>query len=149
MRVTLDTNVPIAALLKPGSDAYRLIQAAREGRITLVTSEPLLEELADVAVRPYFRGKGVSPEAVAEMIVLLRQISAIIPVQGNVTVCEDPDDNIVIETAVHGGVMMLVTADKHLTRAKAVADYLDQWGIKVVSITSLLAILDHLAGQES
>jgi len=50
MRIVLDTNVAVSALLWGGTP-YRLIQAAADGALTLCTSPPLLAELRAVLAR--------------------------------------------------------------------------------------------------
>ncbi len=50
MRIVLDTNVVVSALLWGGTP-YRLIQAAVGNTLTLCTSPELLAELHDVLTR--------------------------------------------------------------------------------------------------
>ena len=63
MRLILDTNVLIAALITQGTPPDRLYKAWRDGRFTLVTSERQLEEIRQVTRRegvriPNPRGRG-------------------------------------------------------------------------------------------
>jgi uncharacterized protein len=52
VRIVLDTNVALSALLWRGTP-YRLFEAIRQrGDVQLVSSAALLEELADVLTRP-------------------------------------------------------------------------------------------------
>ncbi len=52
MRNVLDTNVALSALLWRGTP-HRLLEAIRQrSDVQLVSSGPLLEELADVLTRP-------------------------------------------------------------------------------------------------
>lgn len=52
MRIALDTNVVLSALLWRGTP-YRLLDAIRQrGKARLFTSPALLDELADVLTRP-------------------------------------------------------------------------------------------------
>lgn len=53
-RVVVDTNLFVRGLLK-GPHTLPLIQAWKEERFTLVTSEALLAELFEVLARPRFR----------------------------------------------------------------------------------------------
>ena len=60
MRLVLDTNVVVSALLwnsTPRSTPRWLLQAARDRRVELYTSTPLLAELTDVLGRPKFAPK--------------------------------------------------------------------------------------------
>ena len=52
MRIVLDTNVALSALLWRGTP-YRLLEASRQhGDVQLINSAALLEERADVLTRP-------------------------------------------------------------------------------------------------
>ena len=55
MRVVLDTNVVVSALLRGGKPGL-LIEFARAGRVQLFTSPPLIAELVDVVSRKKFMG---------------------------------------------------------------------------------------------
>ena len=52
MRVVLDTNILIGALITKGTPPDRLYQAWLRNEIELVTSTAQLAELADVLARP-------------------------------------------------------------------------------------------------
>jgi uncharacterized protein len=52
MRVVLDTNVLVSALISPRGNPDRLYRAWRAGRFTLLTSQPLLEEFQRVTRYP-------------------------------------------------------------------------------------------------
>lgn len=66
VHVVLDTNVWVSAFLNPKGHPARLIRNWTEGKFTPVISMPLLEELADVLVRPRLIDKyGYTPTDVA------------------------------------------------------------------------------------
>ena len=52
MRVVLDTNILIGALITKGTPPDRLYQAWLRGEIELVTPSAQIAELADVLARP-------------------------------------------------------------------------------------------------
>lgn len=56
MRLVLDTNVVLSALLWGGVPS-RLLRVAPSGGALLFTSTPLIEELTDVLSRPKFEKK--------------------------------------------------------------------------------------------
>ena len=56
MRLVLDTNVVVSALLW-GGEPRLLLQAGREKRVELFTSTALLAELSEVLERPKFAMK--------------------------------------------------------------------------------------------
>ena len=120
-------------------------EALDVGRFTLVTSEPLLTELADVLVRPRIaRRYGITDGDIAELIISLRHLSIYVPVLGDLQLCRDPDDDVVIETAIRGRADVLVTRDDDLKDAPEVADVLATVGIAVVTVRRFLRLLDEV-----
>ena len=69
MRIVIDTNVVLSDLLWHGAP-YTLIEHARSGRLTYVTSPALLAELAEIIARKKFYAilakSHVNPEAMLE-----------------------------------------------------------------------------------
>ena len=55
MRVVLDVNVYVSALISPSGPARELLTAWTEHELELITSPLLLGELGDVLGRPKFR----------------------------------------------------------------------------------------------
>ncbi len=64
------------------------------------------------------------------------------PVVGDVHVCRDPKDDMVIETAVSGQADVIVTRDDDLKNAVEVLDYLRPAGVTVLSVQRFLDMLD-------
>jgi hypothetical protein len=100
MRLVADTNVVASALLWGGIPG-QLLHAAREKRIALFTSTPLLAELADILSRRKFTKKiaasGFTVEQLVERYALLA--APVHPAPTPRTV-QDPDDDAVIATAL-------------------------------------------------
>lgn len=57
MRVILDTNVFLSALLSRAGAPAKLLEAWEQGKFTLVACPQLIEELLEVAARPFFRSR--------------------------------------------------------------------------------------------
>ena len=57
MRVVVDTNVFVSALIRPGGKPGQIIQRMRNGDFTLLYSDTLLNEWLDVLSRPRIRNK--------------------------------------------------------------------------------------------
>src|SRR5215210_5923124 len=107
----------------------RDMAALAEGRFTLITSEPLLEELGLKLCLPRIRRRtGLTPEEVADLIDALREMAEVVAVTGEVKLCRDPDDDVVIETALKGNAHVLVSRDEDLTRAPEVTGVLADYG---------------------
>jgi putative PIN family toxin of toxin-antitoxin system len=117
--------------------------ALQARRFTLVTSEPLLAELSAVLARPRFaRRYGVTAADSAELVALLRERAEMAPVVGTVRLCRDPDDDVVIETALSGGAEALVTRDDDLKAPTDLVALLEERGVAVLSVRRFLAALE-------
>src|SRR5579875_153653 len=102
-RVVVDTNVWVSALLSTAGYPARILAALRARQFILLVSQPMLDELRDVLSRPRLvRKYGITEADADELIELLRTRAEEIAVSGAVRVCRDPDDDVVIETAVSG-----------------------------------------------
>jgi uncharacterized protein len=128
LRVVIDTNVWISAMLNPAGAPARVREALHADRFRLLLSEPLLVELAEVLARPRIARKyGITNADIVELITLLRRRAEMIPVVGDLRFCRDPDDDVVIETAIRGRADALVTRDDDLKNAPEVARCSPLW----------------------
>jgi putative PIN family toxin of toxin-antitoxin system len=115
MRLVLDVNVWISGLLWQGVPR-QIIDLARSGAITVFVSEPILSELEEVLVRSKFQSKmrslGVSSQ---DLLSLVRQLSQVcVAVEVNVPNLRDPDDAVILGTAIAAKAMLLVSGDLDL-----------------------------------
>ena len=115
MRLVLDTNTAVSGLIWGGVPG-RLIDAAAAGKALIIGSVPLLDELQGVLSRRKFSDQLAKLNANADDLfdgyaALMRMVapSAIGPV-----ILADPDDDIVLATAVGGSADAIVSGDAHL-----------------------------------
>ncbi len=115
IKAVVDTNILIRALIKPQGSVGPIITRLRHGVYTLVYSPPLLDELMAKLSLPRIRVKYQVEleeiEALVALIILRGQ--RVLPTR-RVKVCRDPDDNVVIETALAGEAGYIVTGDDDL-----------------------------------
>lgn len=98
MKVVIDTNVWVSGLINRTGTPARVLDAYREHQFTVVLSEPLLHELAEVLRRPKIANKyGVTDEDVQTLEELLGRQAVMAPIHHTVHVCRDPDDDVVLE----------------------------------------------------
>ncbi|MEA1053209.1 putative toxin-antitoxin system toxin component, PIN family [Lamprobacter modestohalophilus] len=120
MRIVADTNTVVSGLLWKGTPR-QIIQACRQRHISIVSSESLIAELAEVLARHKFTTKikdaGLTAsELVADYSALTEQVY---PAPLNRPVCRDPDDDAVLACALAGRVDVLVSGDDDLLTLKA------------------------------
>lgn len=109
MRVLLDTNVLIAAFIARGTCSDLLEYCVRNH--TLVTSKPPLRELEEKRAGKF----GYTRQETREVVSLLQgKMEVVKPALLNPTVCRDPDDDIVLGTALASACDCIVTGDKDL-----------------------------------
>ena len=115
MRVVLDTNIVVSALIWGGTP-YRLLQLAQAGEIEILASPWLIAELTDVLSRTHLAARiteqNISPEMlVANYRSLVRLVS---PIEVPTVVIDDPDDDNVLACAIAGDANLIVSGDKHI-----------------------------------
>jgi putative PIN family toxin of toxin-antitoxin system len=89
VRLVIDTNILISALLAGTSLPAHLIVLWREGRFDLLTSADQLDELIRVTRYPKIRERLV-PALAGRLINELREIAVMLVDLPTVTVCADP-----------------------------------------------------------
>ena len=113
--VVLDTNV-LVGYLWSSANCFRIVRAMLlEGRFTAALSREMMKEFDDVVSRPKIKKRiGETDPAIFRREYLLSTI--FVRPKSNVTVCADPDDNMLLECAQEAGADYLVTGDDDLLR---------------------------------
>ena len=116
MRVVADANILVSAALAPSpqSPSVRIIDAALDGRIELVMSPALLEEIADVLSRPRIRRRLSADDAQLFLADVAAQVVMLADPLDPPTVCRDPDDDYLVALAMIAGAEVLVSGDDDL-----------------------------------
>lgn len=112
MRVVLDTNVLISALLFTGISS-ELVSLWQEGRLTALLSREILDEYLRVLAYPKFQLSETEIKALIEED-LLPFVQVIKPGIRVRVVKRDPSDNKFLECAVAGKANVLISGDKEL-----------------------------------
>lgn len=117
IRVVLDTNVIVSALLQPlGPSAYLLVQALN-GSLQICLTGAIFAEYDEVISRPRLKR---DPEIIAASLHAIRNAALWVRVMRTITVCPDPDDNIFLECAEAAEAEYLVTGNvRHFPTAWA------------------------------
>jgi len=133
MRVVLDTNVLLSALVFPGSKPDEVLAFVRRGEVELFLSPFILAELE----RILFEKFRFTARQTADRVAAIRRMATIIePTARVVLVVTKDDDNRILECALAVRVDYLVTGDKeHLLPLRSIdttviitpAAFLDRW----------------------
>lgn len=134
MKIVLDTNVLVSALIKSGKPRELIFEIVRK-KVQMVTSEKILEEFIEVTEDPDIR-RYVSDGGVIEFLRVIGNLANVIRVRSKFKVVkEDPDDDVVLRTAHDGRAEYIVSGDKHLLSLKNFK------GAKIVTVSQMLNIL--------
>ena len=116
MRVVLDTNQHISAIIRPNGHPAQIVKLWRIGLIEVAISPFILDEFEAVVHRPRIQQKhNLSDADIAEYLEVLRTFAVLVP--GTIivnAVPDDPDDNIIIACAIEAEVDMIISGDQHL-----------------------------------
>jgi uncharacterized protein len=135
MRVVLDSNIIVSALLSGQGNPARVLDAWRRARFELVTSEEQLEELRRVTRYERLRPL-IKPAAAGVLINTLRTQAQVLPSLPAVDRSADPGDNFLLAMVEAGEAEYLVTGDKQDLLA------LKQHGrAKIITASELIAFL--------
>lgn len=132
MRLVLDTNILVSALITKGTSPERLYQAWLRGRIELVTSKAQIAELSEVLVRPRIR-KFVDISHAATLVENIDTFAFIMDSPPDVDLSPDPKDNPILALAIAGHADLIVSGDKRHMLALGEAE-----GIPIVTAREAL-----------
>lgn len=115
MKAVLDTNVLTSSLLRDDTPPADIRRALVAGAFTLVTAEALMAQLVDVLSRPHITKRIRRPAVVADLIAAIGGSALIVePADLPGAVSRDPDDDLLLATAVAGAADVIVTGDNDL-----------------------------------
>ena len=140
MRLTLDTNILISSLLQKNTPPYLLYNAWRNGDYDLVTSHAQLEEIRRVVAYPKL-AKYIKADEAAIVISGLATYALIATDLPIIKDSPDPDDNLIIATAVSGNCDYIVTGDK--------ADLLVLEKVRTINIITARTAVEVVIPQDS
>jgi putative PIN family toxin of toxin-antitoxin system len=111
LKIVFDTNVLVSASFWFGIPK-QLVDLAVNGKIASFSSKAILDEYQKVVIRDLCE----SPQGSIKKAEFVESFSILVEPKVKVFVCEDLDDNKVIETAFEAKVDFIITNDKHLLK---------------------------------
>ncbi len=132
MRIVVDTNVLVSALIGHGKPRQLLVELLE--RHEVVTSRQMLAELADVLSREKF--VEVDKSHVNTFLSALASKAILVTIRHHFdTISEDPDDDIVLSTAYDGKATYIVSGDRHLLDLRKFR------GVEIVGVKEMFQLL--------
>jgi len=136
VRLVLDTNVVASAILWGGTPRL-LLQAARDKRVDLFTSTAMLAELTDILGRRKFARKiAASQLTIDQLVDGYAQLASVVRPVTTPRIAPDPDDDVVIGTALAAKADVVVTGDKPLLTVS------EHQGVRIVSVAQAIEIIE-------
>lgn len=137
IRVVIDANVFVSAALKSHSKPAKIIDLVKEGKVALVLSHAILEELRKVFRYPKIRKElRLTVSEIDETLAEIAEGAVLTP--GNIkigAVKDDPDDNRYLECAMEGQADYIISGDRHLIKLKVFQ------GIKIIDPATFLELI--------
>ena len=149
MRAVLDTNILARAAASPSGPAGELFERISAGHVLLVSSE-LLDELSEVLGHDWVRRVNQRSDLdIEEFVGSVEGGAVLVPLPNPVprVVPGDPDDDLVVATAVAGRADVICTLDGHFNQPE-VREYCRERMIEIVADAELLARLRKMEEEE-
>jgi putative PIN family toxin of toxin-antitoxin system len=110
IRAVLDTNVIVSALINPDGPPGQILKALKTKHFTLVSSEPINDEVLRVLNYPHLEKYGLR-EYIFDVAFILWEIAELVVDLPHIKLSKDPDDDKFLAAAAGGGADYLVTGD--------------------------------------
>lgn len=144
IRVVLDTNVLVSALLTPDSPPAEILESVLEGRLRIIISPAIIREIGVVFQYPRLKKTmqkhRLSAEEVEEAIFKILKVAIITPgekiIQG---VSRDPADDLILSCAAEGQADFVISGDKDLTELGSFE------GIRIMEPANFLQLIEPQA----
>ena len=137
MKVVLDANLFVSAILSSQGNPAQILDAWRAHRFNLLIREDILEEIAEVLWRPHIRKRhGWTQAEIERFLAGLLEMAFLTPGELQVqAVPDDPDDDIYLACAIEGEADYVVSGDQHLLALGAFS------GIQIVTPAQFVEVL--------
>lgn len=111
MRVVLDTNILVSALIAPAGYPATIYNAWEQGLFILLTCAEHLDEIRSTLQKPRIE-ELIRPHQAGRLMNQIKKLAVNIPHLPRVRRSPDPDDNFLLALAEAGAADFLVTGDK-------------------------------------
>jgi len=138
LRVVLDANVFVSAVLKPQSDLARIFDLVKAGKVKLIISSDILSEIRGVLLYPKLRKRHRrTPKKIDDFLKKTVRVSIITSGKMKVeAIKDDPEDNKYLAAAAEGKADFIISGDHHLIELGIFQ------GIRILSPSMFLKLLE-------
>ena len=139
LKIVLDANIFVSAVLKPHSDLAKIFELVKEDKIRLILSEDILSEIKAVLLYPKIKKRHRQAQKEIEEF-LEKTVRVGILTQGKIDadqIKEDPSDKKYLSAALEAKADFIISGDRHLT------DLEEFQGITIVNPATFLSIVRH------
>lgn len=134
MKIILDTNVLLSALLSPVGPPAQLLEAWERRKFIVVACDDLIAELRDVTSRPFFQAR-LRVSTIELLAAGLRDLSEFCADLPHEVVAPDAKDSFLLALAEASHADFLVTGDKELLSLK------HHGSTRIITPTAMVQIL--------
>jgi putative PIN family toxin of toxin-antitoxin system len=139
IRVVLDTNIIVSALLQPLGPPAQAFLLAVEASVQLFISGSVYAEYEEVVRRPRLR---LDENTIATALRVIREKSLWVRPTEAIQACADPDDDIFLECAQAARADFIVTGN--------IKDFPTSWrDIRIISARRFLEVLSNVGHSDS
>ncbi|MGC1869975.1 MAG: putative toxin-antitoxin system toxin component, PIN family [Acidobacteriaceae bacterium] len=108
LRIVLDTNLIVSAVLTRGGLESRILRLTLNGEFSLYASPPILREYSEVLARAKFRLTRNTQQQIVEGI---ERAAIVVVPKLHLLVCSDPEDNMFLECSDAAHADYLITGN--------------------------------------
>jgi putative PIN family toxin of toxin-antitoxin system len=112
IRLVLDTNVLVSAILSPNSISVKILNWGEDNGVILYSAATLTEVLS-VLGRSKF-SKYIDHDDIDELSIRIKTVWLFVEILNQVQLCRDPKDDKFIDLALNGDASHLITGDNDL-----------------------------------
>jgi putative PIN family toxin of toxin-antitoxin system len=140
-RIVIDTNILVSAILTPEGNPAKILKLVLEGKLNLIISPAILEEIRQVFNYPklakLMEKNNITRQEVYGFLDKMSRVALITPGKLEINaIPEDPADNKIIACALEGDADFIISGDHHLTDLKIFQ------GIKIIDPAAFLKIVN-------
>ena len=137
LKIVLDANISVSAVLKPHSDLAGIFELAREDKIRLVLSNDILSEIRAVLSYPKIKQRHrQTPKQIEDFLKKTARVSIFVRATTKIDrIKEDPADNKYLSAAAEAKADFMISGDHHLKDLKMFQ------GIRILEPSAFLKLM--------